>query len=276
MTPEEFKTGKRADGSTIGGGYIEDALKTLSPSWHGDKVSMAQFKGRLNGAIDAANKLDQVKKSLFYGRDNNLISEGQGDSTNYADKIGPNVVHGIIGIFTEAGELLEALRDSANNNVIDVVNIREEIGDLFWYVAILANEFGFTFEDAMRINIAKLKARFPASFEADYANNRDLAAERVILEDIETSGYADSWIDESATVTQDQFDKVLSLVPAIPASGPIAVAEATNQAKAAFDAVNNVGKSLEAPSLLIDPEAGKSIAERLAPMPSEKLAQENN
>jgi NTP pyrophosphatase (non-canonical NTP hydrolase) len=174
--------------------YMADAAVTLSPSWYGDKVAEQLFRKRLNDAIDAANKLDQVKKTLFYGRDNNLIADGQKDVIGlpaaidgfYADP--RNIVHAIIGMFTEAGELLEALRESLNGNGLDPVNLREEVGDLFWYVAILFNEMNkegaqhYTFEDAMRVNIAKLKKRFPASFEADYANNRDLAGEREVLE----------------------------------------------------------------------------------------------
>lgn len=255
MTPEEFKTGKRADGSTVtqaghahfnsvDNTYIQDALKTLSPSWHGDKVALAQFKGRLNGAIDAANKLDQVKKTLFYGRDNNLIAEGQLGCNALDARISNNFIHGVIGVFTEAGELLEALRDGFNNGKMDHVNIREEIGDLFWYVAILLNETGGTFEDAMQINIAKLKARFPDKFEADKANNRDLVAERAILEDgIDRPNDIDFTGNPEFSGYADSSGPLLPLVPAIPASGPEAVKVATEQSKAAFDAVNNVGNS---------------------------------
>lgn len=174
--------------------YMQDAAVTLSPSWHGELVAEPLFRKRLNDAIDAANKLDQVKKTLFYGRDNNLIADGQKDCMGLPDNIGTingdprNIIHAIIGMFTEAGELLEALRDGLNGNGLDPVNLNEEVGDLFWYIAILFNDMNaegmetYTFEDAMRINIAKLKKRFPASFEADYANNRDLPAERKVLE----------------------------------------------------------------------------------------------
>lgn len=169
--------------------YIADALLTLSPSWHGDKVAKAQFLGRINGAIDAADKLDIMKKTLFYGRDNNLIAEGQTSAIGYADAVGKedlikgsNFIHAVIGIFTEAGELLEALRNAYNGNSVDAVNIREEVGDLFWYIAILAHECHFDFEEAMRVNIAKLRARYPERFTEHDANNRDLAFERDVLE----------------------------------------------------------------------------------------------
>lgn len=204
MTEDEFRTGKRADGSPIGFAasravghvmagenpfdYIAEAFVTLSPSWHGDKVSRAHFMGRINGAIDAANKLDQVKKTLFYGRDNNLVAEGErsigviNEHVGNGGNHGANIIHAIIGVFTEAGELLEALRDDYNSDNYDPINLKEEVGDLFWYVAILARECGFTFDEAQRVNIAKLRGRFPERFTEYDANNRNLSDERAILE----------------------------------------------------------------------------------------------
>ena len=44
-------------------------------------------------------------------------------------------LHSCIGATTEAGEMLLAL--TKNNGKIDKVNLMEEIGDLYWYLAIL-------------------------------------------------------------------------------------------------------------------------------------------
>lgn len=178
--------------------YIGEARVTLSPSWHGEKVSKANFVERLNAAIDAANRLDMVKKTLFYGRDNNLDGAlGQMNLRALPHMIGgdgtpkllaeadsnTNIIHGIIGAFTEAGELLEAMRTAINSGQpFDAVNLKEETGDLFWYLAIIAHECGFTFDDAQHVNIAKLRARFPDKFTEYDANNRDLGVERQVLE----------------------------------------------------------------------------------------------
>jgi NTP pyrophosphatase (non-canonical NTP hydrolase) len=130
-----------------------------------------------------------VKKSLFYGKDN----FGPFSELNVADlpdRLGndnlnnQNIIHAIIGIATEAGELLEALRDNYNDDSakLDVVNIREEIGDVFWYMAILARECGFSFESAQKVNIEKLRARFPDKFSSQNAIERNLNNERKILD----------------------------------------------------------------------------------------------
>ena len=95
-----------------------------------------------------------------------------------------NIIHAIIGKATEAGELLEALYATAyRGETFDVVNAGEEIGDGFWYDALLARACGLTFDGIQRTNIAKLRHRFPNAFTEYDANNRDLFGERRILEE---------------------------------------------------------------------------------------------
>jgi len=246
----------------ITGNYIADAVTTLSVAWHGDKVSKAQFVGRINGAIDALNKLDQVKKSLFYGKDNNLISEGQKDVSDLPDRmvmpigaVARNVIHAIIGKATEAGELLEALRDCYNGDVFDRINAIEEVGDGFWYDAILLDEMGASFSEAMRRNINKLKARFPDKFSSDNALVRNLEAERAILED---------------------RDNPIALEPTLPVGGPDAVLNAEVKAGEAFDIVKNKqlnASSIEAGSVMsVTGDMSKSIGDRQQLMPGEEIS----
>lgn len=62
------------------------------------------------------------------------------------------------------------------------VNLAEELGDLFWYMAIVGDELGIKFEDVMDRNITKLKARYGEKFSEEKAEHRDLDSERKILE----------------------------------------------------------------------------------------------
>jgi NTP pyrophosphatase (non-canonical NTP hydrolase) len=135
-------------------------------------------------------QLDRIKKTIFYGRDF-LFSYDPGTVTiaNLPNEIplcnskkAEYLIHAIIGVATEAGELLEALQAAILGKPFDEVNITEEQGDSFWYHAILANCSNTTFEEIQQINIAKLRARYPDKFNAHDANNRDLEAERTILE----------------------------------------------------------------------------------------------
>ncbi len=93
------------------------------------------------------------------------------------------LLHAGIGLSTEAGEFLDALKKHIfYGKELDRVNLKEEMGDLFWYLAIACDELGVEFEPLMETNIAKLKARYGEKFSEHKAENRDLSTERTILE----------------------------------------------------------------------------------------------
>lgn len=92
-------------------------------------------------------------------------------------------IHGAVGIATESGEILDALKRSLfYGKPLDKTNLEEEIGDVFWYLAELCDAIDITFEGAQAKNIAKLKARYPNAFTNESALNRDLPRERSVLE----------------------------------------------------------------------------------------------
>jgi NTP pyrophosphatase (non-canonical NTP hydrolase) len=93
------------------------------------------------------------------------------------------LLHAGIGLATEAGEFLDALKKHVfYGKELDTVNLAEEMGDLFWYCALIADELNAPFADVMERNISKLKARYGDRFSEDKAQNRDLKTERKILE----------------------------------------------------------------------------------------------
>ncbi|MFC2143404.1 nucleoside triphosphate pyrophosphohydrolase family protein [Candidatus Aenigmatarchaeota archaeon] len=93
------------------------------------------------------------------------------------------LLHAGIGIATEAGEMLDALKKSLfYNQQLDKINIEEELGDLMWYIALACDSLNVSLENIMERNIEKLKARYPEKFTSDDAKNRDLKKERDILE----------------------------------------------------------------------------------------------
>lgn len=93
------------------------------------------------------------------------------------------ILHAVMGVCTESGELMDQVKKHIlYGKNIDFVNLQEEAGDLFWYVALLADACNFTFEDTFEKNIAKLRARYPNNFTEQDALNRDLNKERKILE----------------------------------------------------------------------------------------------
>ncbi len=101
-------------------------------------------------------------------------------SNHYPDL---NELHMVMGISTEANELLDVYKKNlAYKKPIDEVNIKEEIGDLLWYLGNYCNIKGYDLEEIMETNINKLKKRYPEKFTEENAINRNLKEERLILE----------------------------------------------------------------------------------------------
>lgn len=93
------------------------------------------------------------------------------------------VFHGMVGIVTEGGELMDHFkRVTIYGKELDVVNIKEELGDVMWYVGVLMDELGISFKDILECNRFKLEKRFPNAFTEHNALNRDLESERKALE----------------------------------------------------------------------------------------------
>ena len=93
------------------------------------------------------------------------------------------LLHAAIGLATESGETLDALKKHVfYGKELDKVNLKEEMGDLLWYLAVMADSLGIDFESAMEHNIAKLKARDQGKFSSEKAINRDLVLEKEALE----------------------------------------------------------------------------------------------
>ncbi len=94
------------------------------------------------------------------------------------------IQQGIIGAATETGEMLEALKHHMYQGwSIDVTNIKEECGDLWFYMTELMAAIDTNIFDVMKMNVAKLKQRYPDGFNIQKSVDRDIDKEREILED---------------------------------------------------------------------------------------------
>ncbi len=181
--------------------FVEEAKQTLSGGFHEELVKPIDVVMVISQAIKALNELDKLKKTIFYGKNYDPNWEGvELRNTEYSDlkgfgsisnmlnnvsqdrKQAENIFHGIIGSATETGEMLEALAKSLGGHKFDIVNLKEEVGDVKWYLAILADNGGFKWGEDEKKVIEKLRERYPNKFTEYDALNRNLEAERKILE----------------------------------------------------------------------------------------------
>lgn len=174
--------------------YVAATELTASNVFSPEQVGVIELGNALTRFVEAANELDKFKKALFRKRNRveSGLPVGEGgiypfrlhQSLDYAlGGMGhDDLVHGIVGVCTESGEMAEILLKLLAGEKVDEVNVKEEIGDVLWYIARLVKWAGTTFLTEMKRNISKLRARHGAGgFSKDGDINRDLASERTIL-----------------------------------------------------------------------------------------------
>lgn len=94
-----------------------------------------------------------------------------------------NLIHMSMGMNTEQAEFADVLKKNfAYGKDVDYVNLKEELGDLMFYVANACTLLDWKLEDVCSLNITKLQKRYPNNFTQVAALHRDLDAERELLE----------------------------------------------------------------------------------------------
>jgi len=65
---------------------------------------------------------------------------------------------------------------------LNTSDIEHKLISIMWNLRIILEINQWTLEEVMELNIAKLRKRYPEQFRDDLAANRDLKAERDVLE----------------------------------------------------------------------------------------------
>ena len=97
---------------------------------------------------------------------------------------GPTIrlLHAGIGLSTEVGEFQDQIKKHLfYGSKLDTVNLKEELGDICWYMAIALDTLGLSFEEVFQTNINKLKQRYPNGFSQEAATNRNTQQEYEVL-----------------------------------------------------------------------------------------------
>ena len=72
-----------------------------------------------------------------------------------------NLLHMAVGASGEAGELLDAVKKhTIYQKPLDVENVKEEAGDILFYLSNILQSVGLSFEEVLQHNIDKLSVRY--------------------------------------------------------------------------------------------------------------------
>lgn len=204
--------------------YVAETERTNSGLFYPEKVSAEHFAVDLQAFIDAGERMNLWKKVLFRGHEPSALGlvdvRELGDSDKYKslayffDDKAADLLHGIVGIATESAELAEIpWKWIALKKPFDTVNVREEMGDVLWYMSRLMKWADTSFFAEMVRNINKLLARHGKSFNFERDNRRDYAKERSVLSggaiggDVFFRGEAIGKVAEMQNIVTEQFQR---------------------------------------------------------------------
>lgn len=164
------------------------------------KTNATVFIAAIAASIASSEIMDGFKKQIFYGKTEKLLTRTthytkilddsvkilsqpfDEDSLSDSINMNPRLLHGLLGTFTEAGELVSILYDVVSGREIDKVGIREEFSDIAWYAAVVYDELELDYYQGLTNVINKLFVRYPEKFDSFLADNRNLEEERKQLE----------------------------------------------------------------------------------------------
>ena len=83
------------------------------------------------------------------------------------------LINGVMGLNGEAGECIDIIKKNEyQGHPLDKDKLKDEVGDVLWYIAEICEGLGIGMEDVAIHNIEKLKKRYPDGFEVEKSVNR--------------------------------------------------------------------------------------------------------
>lgn len=93
--------------------------------------------------------------------------------TANSDKSEDLILNGILGLCGETGEVSDLIKKYMfQGHDLNEEKIINELGDVCWYIAIMATGLNVDLETVMKKNIEKLMKRYPDGFAAEKSINR--------------------------------------------------------------------------------------------------------
>lgn len=167
--------------------FKDEALSTEAPA-NEDVLrrivrTYPMFAEHLTETIHTGEFLDKVKKYVFYGKEDASVEDGltpawpTGEKKERIHQMG-RILHGLIGVHTEGGELSEEIVDYIEGHKeLDVNHIKEECFDILWYINLILACCGTSIPAVCEQGILKLRERYPNRFTSYDALHRDTVKE---------------------------------------------------------------------------------------------------
>ena len=83
------------------------------------------------------------------------------------------LLNGLMGLNGESGECIDILKKYMfQGHALDAEHLAKELGDVAWYLAVSAYHLGYDLETIFKMNVEKLRSRYPDGFDSEMSKNR--------------------------------------------------------------------------------------------------------
>ena len=82
-------------------------------------------------------------------------------------------MHALHGLSSEVGEIHALYQKTFQGHPLNADSVVDELGDLLWFAAELADVLGVSLETVAALNIRKLQRRYPEGFDAEHSLHRE-------------------------------------------------------------------------------------------------------
>lgn len=83
------------------------------------------------------------------------------------------IINAALGLAGESGEVADLIKKwQFQGHELSAEKVKNELGDICWYIALMATALDFTLDEVLQMNIDKLKNRYPDGFEVERSIER--------------------------------------------------------------------------------------------------------
>lgn len=106
---------------------------------------------------------------MTFGEYQELAKRTQNDRIMMHEK----ELHALHGLASEVGEIHAHYQKVYQGHPLDYAKVLDEIGDVLWFMAELADSMGVTLDEIAQHNIDKLRKRYPDGFDVEHSVHRE-------------------------------------------------------------------------------------------------------
>lgn len=94
-------------------------------------------------------------------------------TAGHREDVQKTLINTALGLAGESGEVADIIKKTFyHGHLLDKGALYKELGDVLWYLAVMADALGYDLDEIAQANVDKLRARYPEGFSEERSINR--------------------------------------------------------------------------------------------------------